>query len=226
MKIVKLISDPLDIGKISSIVKLCTNNYTLTELEEDITNNEEVMESLLVDGNINYLQYREAWKYVALTFSAQTPNIKSKICKHCAIDIPTIIGYYISLGMSEQEATYTFAQNKIDDITTAATACFQLLECRELKELFFLTMPASEVTRLFRKLDIEALLIPYMKLAMFGKYMGDSEIGIIDFMTDNAEYLGTGFSTHTVNDENYRQYIIDRFIDIIVYGNIKPLINA
>ena len=192
-------------------IRLELDNYVVLEIEEDITS----LESIDIcdkAGRLNFLQFRSCYGYLGKSFESQDEPTQLMICDLCRLPMNDIIGFYISRGISMNDAINRYISNYCQGIKNASIICESVINSNNLTILLVEYMPLTEIGKFF--INAYPLIAIYREKAWFGTTYGDGE-GVWDFIHDQGSFIGKGLSTYTLNEGKNLQEFISRLDNVL-----------
>lgn len=132
----------------------------------------------------------------------------------------TLLNYYENeLGYSETGATAEYLNVKSNNFFNRKDSYSQRLKAKEFREILvkYLNLSTIESFTFYQK----NLFDKYEDEAILGKYYGDSEAGIMDFITATNDYNNGGISTYTIITPYDWTNLRDDLISLLVDGNYE-----
>lgn len=203
----------IKLNRIGGYVKLVDDNYVIQPDEELVNRSDYIEESCRVQA-INYREKRDVYKYLAQDFTGQTSDVKDAICICCATTPQVIIPYYISQGMSYNDALIKYKDSRAIDIRNACDNYKITINSPEVALIMVKYLPQNELQRFVD--ETFKLSYLYGNYGIWGKKYNDSVNGIMDFVEDYDIYQGTGLSTYTLNPGTTLQDFINDLKNILI----------
>jgi len=141
---------------------------------------------------------------------------KDIICKYCAATDETIVGYYVSKGMTVQEATILHINVRSVDVRTAAT-CYHT---RLMQPEFMATiMMYLGITQGETFMDaVRNFAIDVKDMARIGTNYNNIYDGIMDYIESTGSYVDGGLKNYVISPGLTLEGLVKTIKDIFYYG--------
>lgn len=153
----------------------------------------------------DYVWERDTLRQIAHTkWDSLNDNSKEIIGIYCAVGMDTLIGYYMSKGMSQNDATMKYLNNRIEDIKNAAKAYCGRINNNTLQVniiLFLGEAQGSTFNDAVRNFKSDLCSI-----ALLGTQYGDSRDGFMDYVESTGSYTSGGLKSYTMSDDMVAVY--------------------
>jgi len=174
----------------------------------------------------DYVWERDTIKVFGSDFDSLTNIGKDGVGVYCATDMNTLIGYYMSLGMSQTQATMFYLDRRVNDVDNAGEAfCDRIAETSfRVVVLIFLgesqSLTFNDACRNFKE-DL-------CSMALLGTGYGDSRDGIMDYIESTGSYTSGGLKSYTMSAEMEavygsqtlaREAMVVQLKNILIEGN-------
>lgn len=187
------------------------DDYVLMVDEEDIT-------SVYLLENVspwilNYAELKDCYQYLGKNFSNLNDDDKSKIIDHCAVDKDTCITYYVSKGLSNDDALNLFISNRCAGITKLIEVCNSNIKNNRIFLILLSYMDQENAEKFLEA--THQLVYNYTNFAVYGKKYGNYIDGILDYIEDYGAFSGNGLSTYVLYPGKLLSDLVSELVSLL-----------
>jgi len=216
MKVIKLNNEEVkNIRYIGSYVKVEQDEYTPVG-DETISSEVSYIEEMHRQNIIDYVTKRSIYKFLSHIFDTATEDLKNKIVVNHAIDMQTIFMYYLSKGMTMEEAQYEIMRTKATQILNSTNCHKKYLKSETFFTTMMLYLTPLDVERFTN--DSLTLFELYERIALYGKKYGDKTTGVMDFIESYDIYENHGLLDYQLNPGMTYDSLIVAMRNILMNG--------
>lgn len=153
----------------------------------------------------DYVWERDTLKEIAYTkWDSLNNQSKDILSERCIVGMDTIVSYYMSKGLSQNDATMKYLNDRIVDVQNAAKCFCDRINNPKLQMyviLFLGEAQASTFNDAVRNFKSDLCSI-----ALLGTQYGDSRDGIMDYIESTGSYTSGGLKSYTMSDDMVAAY--------------------
>lgn len=205
-----------DILKILFAIDLSPSDKSI--LDSIIANHSGINDDSIIVNNDYYKTRNELRiQYQTIGWENLTDNEKEISAKYCLFDSTTIITFYISQGLSLENAITKYLVRRSIDIDKAAKCCAIRANSKYIKYISIKYMEEADAATFLDA--IRNYIVDYSMSAHLGIQYGDSREGVMDYIEATNAYVGAGLSTYAFRSPYTYGQCRDELINYLVYGN-------